>query len=449
MVRQYYEAHMIKFDLKNKGAAMMIFIIFFMFASVSVVYVISRSIYNDLATHRVFVDAKMAYMTALAANEDIAYRFVSSQTPDMEEVMTLNGVVATTTVVLDSASDIYTLTSVANSNEAYRSSEIELAIGSGASFNFGVQTGNGGFEMSNGSSVRGNVFSNGSIRKVGGGNATIYGDAISSGPTGLIDAITATGSAWANTIINSSIIGTVYYENISNTSYGSAVYTTNEQPLATMPIADAKIDDWKQDIVDNGTVIASTDPRCSSGTYTRDTNITMGFVKIECNFVLKKKGSGTKLTLTGPIWVTGNIDFNGGPDVVIDPSVGARSVQIIADNESNRLTSGMVTIGQGTDFTGSGSPKSYVLVISQNNSEENGGTNNAINIGQSSAGDLLAYASHGRINMGNSISLKEVTGYKIILGNSAEIIYESGLVNLLFTSGPGGGFTISSWQEVE
>lgn len=440
---------MIKFDLKNKGAAMMIFIIFFMFASVSVVYVISRSIYNDLATHRVFVDAKMAYMTALAANEDIAYRFVSSQTPDMEEVMTLNGVVATTTVVLDSASDIYTLTSVANSNEAYRSSEIELAIGSGASFNFGVQTGNGGFEMSNGSSVRGNVFSNGSIRKVGGGNATIYGDAISSGPTGLIDAITATGSAWANTIINSSIIGTVYYENISNTSYGSAVYTTNEQPLATMPIADAKIDDWKQDIVDNGTVIASTDPRCSSGTYTRDTNITMGFVKIECNFVLKKKGSGTKLTLTGPIWVTGNIDFNGGPDVVIDPSVGARSVQIIADNESNRLTSGMVTIGQGTDFTGSGSPKSYVLVISQNNSEENGGTNNAINIGQSSAGDLLAYASHGRINMGNSISLKEVTGYKIILGNSAEIIYESGLVNLLFTSGPGGGFTISSWQEVE
>lgn len=428
---------------------MMIFIIFFMFASVSVVYVISRSIYNDLATHRIFVDAKIAYMTALAANEDIAYRFVSSQTPDMLEVMTLNGVVATTTIDLDGASDIYTVTSVADSNEAVRSSEIELAIGSGASFNFGVQTGNGGFEMSNGSSVRGNVFSNGSIRKVGGGNATVYGDVISAGPTGLIDDITATGSAWANTISDSSIIGTVYYENISNTSYGAAVYTTNEQPLATMPIGDDKIDDWKQDIVDNGTVIASTDPECASGTYTRDTNITLGFVKIECNFILKKQGSGTTLTLTGPIWVTGNIDFQSGPTVSIDSSVGARSVQIIADNESDRLTSSKVTVGQGTQFSGSGSPKSYVLLISQNNDEENGGTGNAINIAQSSAGDLLAYASHGRINMGNSISLKEVTGYKIILGNSAEIIYESGLVNLLFTSGPGGGFTISSWQEVE
>ncbi len=428
---------------------MMIFIIFFLFASVSIVYVISQSIYNDLATHRIFVDAKLAYLTALAANEDIAYRFVSSQTPDDFEVITLNGVVATTTIVFDSASDLFTLTSEGNSNQAIRSSEIELAIGSGASFNFGVQTGNGGFEMSNGSSVRGNVFSNGSIRRVGGGNAIVYGDLISGGPSGLIDDMTATGSAWANTIRDSSIIGTAYYETISNTSYGAAVYTTNEQPIASMPISDQKIDDWKQEIEDSGTVIESTDPRCSTGTYTLQANTTMGWLKIECNFVFKKQGGGTTLNLTGPIWVTGNIDFQSGPEVQIDPSVGARSVQVIADNESNRTSSSRIIIGQGTTFSGSGSPKSYVLVISQNNHAESGGTTNAIDIGQSSAGDLLIYASHGRVNMGNSISLKEVTGYKIILGNSAEIIYESGLVNLLFSSGPGGGFTISSWQEVE
>jgi len=440
---------MIKTAHTNKGAAMMIFIIFFLFASVSVVYLISLSIYNDLATHRIFVDAKLAYLTAIAANEDIAYRFVSGQNPDNTEVITLNGVVATTTVAFDSASDLFTLTSRGNSNQAIRTSQIELAIGSGASFNFGVQTGNGGFEMSNGSKVYGNVFSNGSIRKVGGGNATVYGDIISAGPTGLIDAMTATGSAWANTITNSSVLGTVYYQNISNTSYGAAVYTTASQPFAAMPISDEKINGWKQDIVDSGTVIASTDPRCSSGTYTVQSNITMGFVKIECNFELRKQGSGTTLTLTGPIWVAGNINFQSGPNVQISPSVGARSVQIIADNESNRTTSSIITIGQGTTFAGSGSPKSYVLVISQNNHAESGGTTNAINIGQSSAGDLLVYAAHGQVNMGNSISLKEVSGYKIIVGNSAEIIYESGLVNLLFTSGPGGGFTINSWREVE
>ena len=208
---------------------MMIFIIFFMFASVSIVYVISRSIYNDLVTHRVFVDSKLAYMTALAANEDIAYRFVSSQMPDDTEVITLNGVTATTDISFDSATDLFLITSEGNSHDAIRTSQLELAIGSGASFNFGVQTGNGGFEMSNGSSVRGNVFSNGSIRKVGGGTATVYGDVIAAGPTGLIDDMTATGSAWAHRITDSSILGTVYYENISNTSYGAAVYSPNEQ----------------------------------------------------------------------------------------------------------------------------------------------------------------------------------------------------------------------------
>ena len=43
----------------------------------------------------------------------------------------------------------------------------------------------------------------------------------------------------------------------------------------------------------------------------------------------------------------------------------------------------------------------------------------------------------------------KVTKLTIHLGNNADVIYESGLVNLLFTSGPGGGFTIGSWQEIE
>ena len=429
----------------------MMFIIFFMLASVGAVYVISSHIYHDLIAHRTFLESKQSFFGAVAANEDMAYRYVAGIIPDDTEVITLSGTVATSTVVFDNNDDIFIIESTATKKNTKQTTEIQLATGSGASFNFGVQSGNGGFELTNGSSVVGNVFSNGIVEKVGGGNATIYGDVISAGPSGLIRDIVATSSAWANTIEDSSIFDTVYYENISNTSYGTAVYTTEEQATTSMPITDEDIDVWKQDILDNGTVIASTSTECSGGTYLIDADTTLGFHKIECNLTIKKQGASTVLTLDGPVWVEGNIDFQSGPAIEVDSSVGARTVQFFADNESNRSTSSKISIGQSTTFTGSGDPKSYILLLSQNTDAEDGEPEdeNAIDIDQSSSGDLLVYASHGRIAMGNSISLNEVTGYKIVLGNSAEIIYESGLINLLFTSGPGGGFTIHSWSEKE
>jgi hypothetical protein len=59
------------------------------------------------------------------------------------------------------------------------------------------------------------------------------------------------------------------------------------------------------------------------------------------------------------------------------------------------------------------------------------------------------YAAHGEVQLANNISLKEVTAYRIRLKNSAEVIYETGLASLLFNSGPGGGYSISSWAEIE
>jgi len=51
--------------------------------------------------------------------------------------------------------------------------------------------------------------------------------------------------------------------------------------------------------------------------------------------------------------------------------------------------------------------------------------------------------------MENNAILKEVSAYKIHLKNNAEVVYETGLANVLFSSGPGGGFEIKSWMEIE
>lgn len=458
------------YTTKERGAAMMLFVMIFMVASIALTYSISRAVYAELLQFRLAYDSKQSYYVADAALEDMAYRYIAGMTPDATEVITINDAVATTTSTYDTIYDMFLVVAEAVDNGAYRTSALELYTGSGASFNFGVQTGNGGFELTNGSSVVGNVFSNGYIEKTGGGTATIYGDAISAGPTGLIKDAVITGNAWANTIEDSNVSGSIqaytldggvvgggaeYYQKIGGAVVNgspevSGVIVGNEDPV-DLPISDADIELMKQDIIDNGTVIASTSAECSSGEYEIDTDSTLGMVKIECNFKVTKKGAGTTLTLDGPIWVAGNASFKSGPDVVADSSIGNRTVPFIVDNEANRATSSKVVIENGTTFTGTGLPKSYILVLSQNEDAENGAPNNvdAITLEQSSTGDLLVYAAHGRINLANSIELNEVTGYKIRLGNNADVIYESGLVNTLFTSGPGGGYTIGAWTEVE
>ena len=455
---------MINYPVQQQGAALLIFVLLFVVGSTALIATLQHAILSDLTTARQLVNVKQAFFASESGLEDVAFRLQAGVTVDAETVTSMGGVTATTTATFDTVENRYEVMAASAAQGQHRHTTLLLYVGSGASFNFGVQSGNGGFHMANGSSVRGNVFSNGTITK-GGGTATIYGDVISAGPSGLIAEINATGTARARVVRDSSIDQDVYAYTLDGEFTGGDAYvheriggavvvgdTYGHQPeeaTTTLPIDDDQVESMKQDIVDNGTVIAATDPECAGGTYVIDSDTTLGQLKIECDVEFRKKGSATTITLTNSLWVAGNLDFAGGPTVVIDESVGNQTVPIIVDNESDRLTSSQVSIKSGTTFIGSGSPKSYVLVLSQNQSAKTGGTEDAIFVGQSSAGDLLVYAGHGKVRLGNSISLKEVTGYLIELGNSAEVIYESGLVNLLFTSGPGGGFTISEWREVQ
>lgn len=452
----------------QKGAALLLFIIFFLVGSLALSFTLARTIYSDLLVQRLLHTSKQSYYTADAGLEDVTYRFIHSLGVDPTEVLQLAGATATTTAVHDSVNDKFDITAIAEDLGAYRTTSLSLYTGSGASFNFGIQTGNGGFRMSNGSSVVGNVFSNGTIEKVGGGNAIIYGDAISAGPSGLIDTIYATGTARARIVRDSTVEGDAYAYTLDGgevdgdayyfEKVGGAVVHGNEfghepeEDPTDLPIVDEDIDLLEADIVDNGTIVASTSAECAGGEYFINADTTLGWQKIECDLRIKKQGSATVLTLDGPLWVTGDIAFEGGPNIEIDPSIGNRTVPVIADNPQNRATSSMISVEQGTTFTGSGSPKSYVLLISQNEDAENGEVEDvdAIFLGQSAGGsgaDYLAYAGHGRVTLANSVTLKEVTGYLVSLGNSSQVVYESGLVNLLFTSGPGGGYTMEGWGE--
>jgi hypothetical protein len=164
-------------------------------------------------------------------------------------------------------------------------------------------------------------------------------------------------------------------------------------------------------------------------------------VKIACNLVVKS--SSGILKVTGPIWVAGNLTTQTGPTIKIDPALGSQNVPIIADNPSNRSGSGMISVGQSTVFQGSGAPNSFVFLISQNNSAETGGSTVAVSMSQG-ASALVAYAAHGLLTLSQSVSVKQATGYKISLSQSANVTYDTGLPTTVFASGPGGSWAMAT-----
>jgi hypothetical protein len=59
------------------------------------------------------------------------------------------------------------------------------------------------------------------------------------------------------------------------------------------------------------------------------------------------------------------------------------------------------------------------------------------------------YAGHGEIELQNNTDLTEITAYRVRLINSTEVVYDTGLANSVFVTGPGGSYTVDTWQEVE
>lgn len=245
------------------------------------------------------------------------------------------------------------------------------------------------------------------------------------GVSGLVDGITVgygtnVGNAYANTINGSTVAGVVYCQTGSGNN--KTCDTSLADPVAVdMPISDANIQDWK-DIASAGGVY--------SGNYTLDSATgSLGPQKVNGNLSVI---NGSELTLTGTIWVTGNVDINNNAKVGLASWYGTSSGVIIVD--------GTVTIGNNSNFTGSGSSESYIMILSTSSSTS------AITL-SNNAGAVMLYAANGTVNVDNNAGASSINGYKINLSNNAVITYKTGLANTNFVNGPGGSWSATSWRE--
>lgn len=428
---------------KTRGAAIITAVLFFVVISITMVIGLSSPVVREYTTSRDFAKSKGAYYLSEAGSEDAIYRLKKGKPVGAQEIISLGGNTATTTIT-DVSSAQKAISSLGDILFNTRRVKSNLTTSSGESFSYGVQAGDGGVLLQNSSTITGSLFSAGPVV---GSNNLITGTVIASGTTGLNGSISGVynqggSNMYAGTIANSIIAGSAYCNSISGSN--KPCQTLTAQIAQPFPITAQDIANWET------AAAVGDDAVCSGGKYSISSSVSIGPKKIPCDLEITGAGSGggPTITLGGPLWVTGNIKIKNHLTIRVDPTLVDQSLVIIADKTTDHLNSSKITVeGEGLNFTGAPGGKSWVMLISENNGASLGDPSDAIQLEQGAQGDILLYARLGDIKLQNNASVKEVTGYKITLQNSANVTYASGLQNALFTSGPGGTWTIQDWKE--
>jgi len=407
------------------GAAMLTSIVFFLFISLAIIFGLVTPSVRGFKISNDSIRSKQSLIFSESGIEDAYFRLKNAKPIDSSTSLTLNGNTVTTTIT-DSGYNEKTVSSLGDVNSRQRTNKLVLNAGDGVSFNYGIQAGMGGFTIGN-AIVNGNVFSNGTI--VGANGATVTGSAVSVGVSGLIDNIDVgqggVGDAIAHTVRDSVIAGNLFCQTGSGNN--KACDTSQADPASVaMPITQAMMDEWKSDAELGETTV---------GDVTISSPTVLGPKKITGNLAINED-----VTITGTIYVVGNITTNNGAQVTLDSSYGPTGGIIITD--------GRVTLSNNVEFFGSGSSGSYVLLVTTSVCPTGCSGLNALEI-LNNVGAILVSAQNGTVHLNNNVELNEVVGYKIIIDNSAEVNYTSGLASASFTSGPSGGWDIKSWKEVK
>lgn len=393
--------------------------------ALSVVFVFLNQI---KATRNIGYSYESMY-AAEAGAEDALLRLVKDK--DWSNLLiTDTGNASASTTISDIIGGARAISAKGNASDRIRKISIAYQVSTHeAEFYYGAQVGDGGVEMRPGSTVNGNVFSNGSVMRVGGGggDATVRDTVIVANNGNRIDGIIVGRDARVHTCADSTITGTLTYitgGSSGDCTAGSMVESPDEIQPRDFAITRAMIDDWKDDAEAGGII---------SGDLTIEDDASLGPVKIDGNFEVK----GATLTITGTIWATGTFDTGNNVEVRLDEvGYGDLSGVLMADD--------IVKIRNNAVMEGTSSPSSYLMVISNSSSTDEAFP--ALNARNNVVGAIL-FAPNGLMKIDNNVGLVEATAYKLLLENNAEINYEVGLENLEFTSGPSGSWEVTSWGE--
>ncbi|MES3005077.1 MAG: choice-of-anchor R domain-containing protein [Patescibacteria group bacterium] len=239
------------------------------------------------------------------------------------------------------------------------------------------------------------------------------------------------GTAHANTVRGASVTGALYCQTGVTNNKACDTSLPDPSPL-NYPVSEANINDWKAGAESGGVTTGNVTIGWAGGS--------LGPRKIVGNLTVN---GGGVLTLNGNLWVTGTVTVSGGGQIRLSSSYGSSSGVMVAD--------GAVVLSGGGALAGSGQAGSYLMLLSTYDSSCVGSvcSGDPAIIITGGAGSVILNAPNGILEINGAGSVKSATAYKIEASGGATITYESGLADMNFNSGPSGGFSISSWEEIE
>lgn len=418
----------------NKGFAALLTVILILAVGLLIGMGISLTVWNEQKITRNAIKSAEAYYAAEAGIEDSAYRIKKNKKYQSVNSLSVNGNSAEINITTEENRKIIESKGIALQRIRKLKTILNIDVAK-ISFHYGAQTGEWGIDIQPNAKVNGNVYSNGSIRGAG-NNSQITGDAWVAG-TNSIDKTQIGVDTHANIILNSNIGRDAYYQIIENTAVNGAKYPNSPDPPAKdLPISYAQIQEWEK-AAESGGVI--------NNNYTPPNNSSLGPVKINGNLTFNHD---TTITITGPVWVNG--DIIGGNNITIKLQDGLSSgFPIIADNPIDQISSGKIKLDNNV-ITQDSAAGGLLLFVSTNKSLDI--DQPAIwlynNVNKDKAQSII-FSLQGVIKVENNVKFKEISGYGLYLKNNAEIVYEQGLINAQFSSGPSGGWKISEWKETE
>lgn len=243
------------------------------------------------------------------------------------------------------------------------------------------------------------------------------------GATGSMSGVIVNGNANA-AVVNSSTVGGNLYCQLGS---GNNKACDASQPLPSalpMPVSAANIQAWKDEAA-AGTI------RNSSWSIGGSTVAsTSGAMKIVGDLTLN---GGGILELNGPLWVTGTLSVSGGAKIQLSSAYGTGD-EVIVVNRASLSGGGMVT--------GNGQAGNYVLLVADDT------TSSAINA-SGGTGSVVLVAPYGTITFSGGTSAKSAIANRMVMSGGTTLVYESGLADISFTTGPSGAWNVDNWREIE
>ncbi|MFZ2201872.1 MAG: hypothetical protein WAV56_00585 [Microgenomates group bacterium] len=439
---------------KTQGQASLVMILLIGFVAVSSAIASSSLSVSNVQIEETVHASDQAWYAAWAGVDELMYRLRARQDFSLgyQLALTLDGG-ATVSATIEGDSNQKTVKSTGYAAGMIKNLEVKVAASSSkASFIYAIQAGVGGIDLEGQTVIRGsnntsgNIYSNGAIRgkstSAGNSGSRVLGGIWAVDYVGGLDSPTTGGvyiqkDAWANSLSACQVVGDVKApQPPSNCPYSGTFSLSPAPPV--IPLASVDADYWKNQaqaggIIWNGDcIVGSGGPLdCTAGTRV------LGERKISGNLTVP---SGTDLTLTGPVWITGDFVIDSNNVFYTAEAVGKNSIVIVVSNPDDPATLGRILTSSNVSFLRN-SQGAGLVFISENNSDQCG-VDPAITTSSNTA-TVVFVALSGCVHVKSNSILSGILAKKIYVENNSTIEFDPSLAQAILEPDSGGWAVVS------